>query len=278
MKGAITLDNMEWFEPLMTHTAAKMIRNRVPLYAVGVAEEATGTACGALVGYARGGCFHIVSLFVSPGYRLCGYGSQMIGNVVAACRDAGMGLEISFSDMGEETETLTEFLNAWDFREEMILEGEIYKISLKEALKTSYRKPGGTECVHRISQCTERQIRELSRQAYEREMPVPEKGFFADTVEKEISVVYMQKLRPAGYLVFDRSLAGKMTLCALGSFENNPYIMVEMMTRAMQFCKEKYPLDTEFYMQAVNDISAHLIHKVFPTAKSISHSYYLRAN
>ena len=47
---------------------------------------------------------------------------------------------------------------------------------------------------------------------------------------------------------------------------------------AMQLCKEKYPMDTEFYMQAVNDISAHLIHKVFPTAKSISHSYYLRAN
>ena len=39
MRGAITPENLEWFEPLMTKKAADLIKEGAPVYAVGVTEE-----------------------------------------------------------------------------------------------------------------------------------------------------------------------------------------------------------------------------------------------
>lgn len=147
MRGAITPENLEWFEPLMTKKAAELIKEGAPVYAVGVTEEYTKTACGALVGYVRSGCFQLISLFVSPEYRRCGYGNLLIGELVEICRDGGIGIEISFTGADTETETLEEFLKYWFFRPEKS-QGEIYEITLGEALKSEYNQGGGVTCVH----------------------------------------------------------------------------------------------------------------------------------
>ena len=34
MRGAITTENLEWFEPLMTQTAAELIKAGAPVYAI----------------------------------------------------------------------------------------------------------------------------------------------------------------------------------------------------------------------------------------------------
>ncbi len=276
MRGAITPENLEWFEPLMTKKAADLIKEGAPVYAVGVTEEYTKTACGALVGYVRGGCFQLISLFVSPEYRRCGYGNLLIGELVEICRDGGIGIEISFTGADTETETLEEFLKYWFFRPEKS-RGEIYEITLGEALKSEYNQGGGVTCVHPLEECQEHMVRELSKRAYDSDVPVPEGGFFASSIDRKISVVYERENRITAYLIFDHSTGGKLTLCALCSFEQNPVVLAEMIFKAMTLCREEYSEDTKFYMQAVNETSENLIHKVFPGAGTISHTYYLHA-
>jgi len=277
MRGAITPENLEWFEPLMTQTAAKLIKEGAPVYAIGVTEERTKTACGALVGYMMGGCFRLISLFVSPEYRRCGYGNLLIGELVETCREEGIGIEVSFTGADAEADALTEFLEFWFFQREKQTQGEIYEISLGEALKSEYNKESNAKNVHRLEECQERMVRALSKRAYDSEVPVPEGGFFAASIDRQISVVYERENRITAYLLFDHSLGGRLTLCALCSFERNPIALAEMIFTAMTLCRKKYPENTEFYMQAINEMSKSLIHKVFPNAKAVSHTYYLRA-
>ena len=277
MRGAITPENLEWFEPLMTQAAAELIKEGAPVYAVGVTEEQTKTACGALVGYVMGGCFRLISLFVSPEYRRCGYGNLLIGELVETCREEGIGIEVSFTGADAETEALAEFLEFWFFRKEKQAQGEIYEITLEEALQSAYNKESGAAHVRCLEECQEHMVRELSKRAYDSDVPVPEGGFFAASIDRQISVVYERDNRITAYLLFDHSLGGRLTLCALCSFEKNPIALAEMIFAAMALCRKKYPADTKFYMQAINETSENLIHKVFPGAKAVSHTYYLRS-
>lgn len=277
MRGAITPENLEWFEPLMTQAAAELIKEGAPVYAVGVTEEQTKTACGALVGYVMGGCFRLISLFVSPEYRRCGYGNLLIGELVEICREEGIGIEVSFTGADAETEALTEFLEFWFFSKEKQAQGEIYEITLEEALQSAYNKESGAAHVRCLEECQEHMVRELSKRAYDSDVPVPEGGFFAASIDRQISVVYERDNRITAYLLFDHSLGGRLTLCALCSFEKNPIALAEMIFVAMALCRKKYPADTKFYVQAINETSENLIHKVFPRAKAVSHTYYLRS-
>lgn len=277
MRGAITPENLEWFEPLMTQAAAELIKEGAPVYAVGVTEEQTKTACGALVGYVMGGCFRLISLFVSPEYRRCGYGNLLIGELVQTCREEGIGIEVSFTGADTETEALAEFLGFWFFQREKQTQGEIYEITLEEALQSAYNKESGDAHVRCLEECQEHMVRELSKRAYDSDVPVPEGGFFAASIDRQISVVYERDNRLTAYLLFDHSLGGRLTLCALCSFEKNPIALAEMIFAAMALCRKKYPADTKFYMQAINETSENLIHKVFPGAKAVSHTYYLRS-
>lgn len=277
MRGAITTENLEWFEPLMTQTAAELIKAGAPVYAIGVTEERTKTACGTLVGYMMGGCFRLISLFVSTEYRRCGYGNLLIGELVETCREEGIGIEVSFTGADAEAEALTEFLEFWFFQREEQPQGEIYEISLGEALRSDYNRARSSAHVRRLEECQERMVRALSKRAYDSDVPVPEGGFLAASIDRQISVVYERENTITAYLLFDHSLGGRLTLCALCSFEKNPIALAEMIFTAMTLCRKKYPEDTEFYMQAINETSRNLIHKVFPNAKVVSHTYYLCA-
>lgn len=277
MKGMITPENLQWFEPFLTRTAARLIRENAPVYAVGAVEEKTGTACGALVGYVKGGCFHLISLFVSPEYRRNGYGNLLLGELVEDCRKSGTGILVSFSESGEETEALKEFLEYWLFDREENGDGEIYEIILEEARRSKYYTGRSSAMVHRLDSCQERWLREIGRKAYEAGAPMPEGGFSADSIEREISVVYVRDNKPTAYLIFDHSMGGKLTLSALYSYDRSPYAMAEMLNASMELCGRKYPGETRFYMQAINKTSENLIEKVFPDARKISQTYYLKA-
>lgn len=279
MRGAITTENLKWFEPLMTQTAAELIKEGSAVYAVGVTEDRTRTACGALVGYVKGGCFRLLSLFVSPEYRRCGYGNLLIGELVETCREDGIGIDVSFTGADAETEALEAFFEFWQFQKEKQTQGEIYEISLEEALKSGYRKDEESRDmhVHSLEECQEHMVRELSKRAYDSEVPVPEGGFFAASIDRRSSVVYEREGRITAYLLFDHSLGGRLTLCALCSFEKNPIVLAKMIFAAEDLCRKNYPGDTKIYIQAINETSRNLIHKVFPNAKMISHTYYLQA-
>ena len=219
----------------------------------------------------------LISLFVSPEYRRCGYGNLLIGELVETCREEGIGIEVSFTGADAEADALTEFLEFWFFQREEQPQGEIYEISLGEALRSDYNRERSSVHVRRLEECQERMVRALSNRAYDSDVPVPEGGFFAASIDRQISVVYERENRITAYLLFDHSLGGRLTLCALCSFEKNPIALAEMIFTAMTLCRKKYPEDTEFYMQAINETSRNLIHKVFPNAKVVSHTYYLCA-
>lgn len=276
MKGSITTENLQWFEPFLTRTAVRLIKEQAPVYAVGAVDEGTGTACGALAGYMKGGCFHLISLFVSPEYRRNGYGNLLLGGLADECRRNGTGILVSFSEADADAESLTQFLEYWLFEREAEQEN-IYEITLEEALQSSYYTGKSSDSVYRLDSCQERWLRELGRRAYENGTPMPEGGFSAETVDKEISVVYARDNKPTAYLIFDRSLGGRLTLCALCSYDRSPYAMADMLNAAMELCRRKYPAETRFYMQAINRTSDQLIEKVFPGARQIMRTYYLKA-
>ena len=65
--GIIANDDMWAFEPLLLPQAVEALHRGEPLTVMGIMQE--DTACGALAGYVADGCFHVVSLYVAPGYR-----------------------------------------------------------------------------------------------------------------------------------------------------------------------------------------------------------------
>lgn len=144
-------------------------------------------------------------------------------------------------------------------------------------MQSAYSKESRAVYVRCLEECQEHMVRELSKRAYDSDVPVPEGGFFSPSIDRQISVVYERENRITAYLLFDHSLGGRLTLCALCSFEKNPIALAEMIFTTMALCRKKYSEGTKFYMQAINETSENLIHKLFPGVKAVSHTYYLHS-
>ena len=273
--GIIADDDMWAFEPLLLPQAVEALHRGEPLTVMGIMQE--DTACGALAGYVADGCFHVVSLYVAPGYRRQGGASMMVHtmeNLLWAEPDIG-AMEIEFTTAEADNETLLPFLQTLQFMQEDDGGKNIYTFTLGQ-LKTVKQPKAVNEKDGRVrafSQLSEDLLHAAQKRSVALGTPQPEQTLTSPQLERELSYAVVKNGRVEAYAAVDHSCCGALTLCALWIGDTNRMLLNTLLKTVIAQAQETYPSQTWVAMQAVNDQSLRLIRKLAPQARKVSYTY-----
>ena len=219
--GWIGEEQLQWFQTLMLPQAREALQQGEPLTAIGLSCD--GTACGALVGYADTGCFHVVSLYVAPDYRRRGGASRMIRTLHPFLEHLGFEVE----DDGARN------IYAFTFEEVM---------HAKELQRETGAAQAKTNRLRAFSQLSGDQLRAIQKRAVALEAPVPEQRLSDPEVERELSLAWMVDGRAEAYVIFDHSCCGVLTLSALWTGDDaGAPVAYTLLKTALQRATELYP-------------------------------------
>ena len=275
--GIIADDDMWAFEPLLLPQAVEALHSGEPLTVMGIMQE--DTACGALAGYVANGCFHVVSLYVAPGYRCQGGASMMVHtmeNLLWAEPDIG-AMEIEFTTAEADNETLLPFLKTLQFMQEDDGGRNIYTFTLGQLKPVSlpkYSKDKEREGrIRSFAQLPEDVLRAAQKRSIALGSPQPEQMLTSPQLERELSYAVVKNGRVEAYAAVDHSCCGALTLCALWIGDTNRMLLNTLLKTVIAQAQETYPSQTRVAMQAVNDQSLRLIRKLAPQARKVSYTY-----
>ncbi len=275
--GIIANDDMWAFEPLLLPQAVEALHRGEPLTVMGIMQE--DTACGALAGYVADGCFHLISLYVAPGYRRQG-GATMMMHVIERLLwdepDIG-AMEITFTTAEADNGTLLPFLESLQFLQEDDGGKNIYTFPLGQLKavkqpKTVNEKDGR---VRAFSQLPEDLLRAAQKRSVALGTPQPEQTLTSPLLERELSYAVVKNGRIEAYAAVDHSCCGALTLCALWIGDTNRMLLNTLLKTVIARAQETYPPQTRVAIQAINDQSLRLIQRLAPDAQKVSYTYRL---
>lgn len=275
--GIIAAEDMAAFAPLLLPQAVEALDRGEPLTVMGIMQE--DTACGALAGYVADGCFHVVSLYVAPGYRRQGGASMMVHtmeNLLWAEPDIG-AMEIEFTTAEADNETLLPFLKTLQFMQEDDGGRNIYTFTLGQLKPVSlpkYSKDKEREGrIRSFAQLSEDVLRAAQKRSIALGTPQPEQMLTSPQLERELSYAVVKNGRIEAYAAVDHSCCGALTLCALWIGDTNRMLLNTLLKTVIARAQETYPSQTRVAMQTVNDQSLRLIRKLAPQARKVSYTY-----
>lgn len=273
--GIIADDDMWAFEPLLLPQAVEALDRGEPLTVMGIMQE--DTACGALAGYVADGCFHVVSLYVAPGYRRQG-GATMMMHVMEQLLwdEADIGaMEVTFTTAEADNETLLPFLETLQFLQEDDGGKNIYTFTLGQLKAVKQPKAVNEKDgrVRAFSQLSEDLLRAAQKRSVALGTPQPEQTLTSPQLERELSYAVVKNGRIEAYAAVDHSCCGALTLCALWIGDTNRMLLNTLLKTVIAQAQETYPSQTRVAMQAVNDQSLRLIRKLAPQARKVSYTY-----
>lgn len=231
-------------------------------------------AVGALAGYLENGRFQIASLYVAPDYRRCGGGRMLLEALLRELDGYAFGVEINFTVTQAEHNTLLPFLEVMGFVRQPDNGKTIYVTTLGEVLKSSFFATGSKNTGIPFSQLNEGSISRLKKAAIVANAPLPEGGLSAKTVDRDISVAYINGNKQEAFIIFDTSWSGGLTLSAAWSASKYPMVLPGLLRSAATRAQEKYLPETKIAVQAVNGASVALIRALLPEAEAVAHTYY----
>lgn len=275
--GIIAAEDMAAFEPLLLPQALEALGRDEPLTVMGIMQE--DTACGALAGYVADGCFHVVSLYVAPGYRRQGGASMMVHameNLLWAEPDIG-AMEIEFTTAEADNETLLPFLKTLQFMQEDDGGRNIYTFTLGQLKPVSlpkYSKDKEREGrIRSFAQLPEEVLRAAQKRSIALGSPQPEQTLTSPHLERELSYAVVKNGRIEAYAAVDHSCCGALTLCALWIGDTNRMLLNTLLKTVIARAQETYPPQTMVAMQTVNDQSLRLLQRLAPDARKVSYTY-----
>lgn len=275
--GIIADDDMWAFEPLLLPQAVAALHRGEPLTVMGIMQA--DTACGALAGYVADGCFHVVSLYVAPGYRRQGGASMMVHtmeNLLWAEPDIG-AMEIEFTTAEADNETLLPFLQTLQFMQEDDGGRNIYTFTLGQLKPVSLPKSSKDQeregRIRSFAQLSEDVLRAAQKRSIALGTPQPEQTLTSPQLERELSYAVVKNGRIEAYAAVDHSCCGALTLCALWIGDTNCMLLNTLLKTVIARAQETYPPQTMVAMQTVNDQSLRLIRKLAPQARKVSYTY-----
>ena len=260
------------FRSLLLPEAAEALAAGEPVTAFGLTQDRL--AVGALAGYLEKGRFQIASLYVAPDYRRCGGGRMLLEALLKALEGYASGVEINLTVTHEEHETLPAFLEVLGFaQEEEGGEGR-YLTTLGEVSKRPFFAGSGKPMGTPFSELSEGTLSLMKKAAMMADALQPEGGLSAQTVERDLSVAYLNGSKPEAFMVFDTSWPGGLTLAAVWSGSKDPAILPALLRSAVARARAKYPPETKVMVQAVTGVSAALTQTLLPESGAISYTYY----
>lgn len=272
--GCIGEEQMPYFSSLLLPEAVAAIERGEPVTAIGIAQE--DVACGALAGYVENGCFQLISLYVAPDYRRRGGARLMISQLEELLEENDIwSVEISFTEAGQETETLTPFLASMGFAAEDDRGRNIYTFTLEEVTRAkALSRPAGKSLkIRPFSRLSEDMLRAAQKRAIALGSPLPERTLLSEQLDRELSHAFIKDGRVEAYAAVDDSCCGVLTLCGLWVGDPGPTVLYSLLKTVIGRAAELYPPQTRIAVQAVNDQSLKLIRGLAPGARKVSFTY-----
>lgn len=261
------------FRSLLLPEVAAALTAQEPLTAFGLTQD--DLAIGAAAGYLEGNTFLILSFYIAPDYRRCGGGRLLMETLAKALRGEASRITLSFTATEPEQEALLPFLDALGFLQEADRGETIYLTSLNKISETPFFTAGEKTGGIPFSDLTEQQLSAATKAAQLALAPMPQDGFQAKSVEREISMAYIKEGNLLAYIIFETTWEDGLTLSALWSGAENLAILPVLLRTAAARVQKKYPPQTKLILQAVNPASAALIRHLLPGAKNISYTYHM---
>ena len=273
--GCIGEEQMPYFSSLLLPDAVAAIERGEPVTAIGIAQEEV--ACGALAGYVENGCFQVVSLYVAPDYRRLGGARLMISQLEELLMEESdiWSMEISFTETGQEEESLAPFLASMGFVAEDDRGQNIYTFTLEEVTqaKALSRPAGKSLKIRPFSKLSEDVLRAAQKRGIALASPLPERTLMSEQLDRELSHAFIKDGRVEAYAAVDDSCCGVLTLCGLWVGDSRPIVLYSLLKTVIGRAAELYPPQTRVAVQAVNDQSLKLIRGLAPGAKKVSFTY-----
>ena len=272
--GCIGSEQLAYFSTLLLPDAVEAIERGEPVTAIGIAHE--DTACGAMAGYVENGCFQVISLYVAPDYRRLGGARLMVSQMEELLKENDIrSIEISFTTVEQENETLVPFLSQMGFMEENDRGRNIYTFTLEQLAGAKAWKPAAMKSlrIRPFSQLSEDVLRAAQKRGIALETPLPECMLTSPQLVRELSHALIKDGKVDAYAVFDYSCCGLLTLCGLWVGDPNPIVLYSLLKTVVARAMELYSPETRIALQVVNDQSLQLIRGLVPDAKKVSFTY-----
>ncbi len=273
--GCIGEEQMPYFSSLLLPDAVAAIERGEPVTAIGIAQEEV--ACGALAGYVENGCFQVISLYVAPDYRHLGGARLMISQLEELLMEESdiWSMEISFTETGQEEESLAPFLASMGFVAEDDRGQNIYTFTLEEVTqaKALSRPAGKSLKIRPFSKLSEDMLRAAQKRGIALGSPLPERTLLSEQLDRELSHAFIKDGRVEAYAAVDDSCCGVLTLCGLWVGDPSPVVLYSLLKTVIGRAAELYPPQTRVAVQAVNNQSLKLIRGLAPGAKKVSFTY-----
>lgn len=266
--------NLDFFTSFLLPDAALLLKEGKPIFALGLVENEE--ACGALAGGPRDGYFEISSFFIAPVKRGKGGGKLLLESLKSCMEGQSSlyGIRSDFTVTSGELSMYEDFLRHSGFEFKKPRE-TIYSVNLSSLSNSPFfsKAPGGLR-VHQFLEIPTSCIRELDRSVRvsdEAILPLP---LDKAELDPELSVAVMDGSRIDGFMVFDRSINGQLTLAYADSGAGGSAAFSSMLSASYQKALAKYPKDTEIIINCVNAISISLLERLAPEGRPLSRSAF----
>ncbi len=269
--------NINLFKDLLIPEEASLILAGKPLFALGLVDN--GVACGAVAGGPYESVFKVSSLFVAPDYRKMGGASLLLKtleNLMLGIKGL-YEIQVDFTIFNEEHKLLEKFLLNTGFSFERGADG-IYSVSLGSlANNPFYSNTASNVDVRRFSTLPVSCIRELDQKMRVSDGAPLSVPLESAQLEADLSVAVMNANHIDGFILFDHSFSGMLTLAYADSGSGaGSSAFSAMLKTSYQNALRKYSSDTKIIIQTVNSLSEALIEKLANNRELISRSAHLR--
>ena len=275
--GYISKNELRLFSVLLLPEVVSAIEQGRPVTALGISVDRI--ACGAVAGYIDDNIFKITSLFISEGYRKKGYARSLLLELRLLLKmySEVTAMEIGFTLLTKDHESLLPFLQKTGFMEQDGRGRAIYQLSLERLTSSPLFQQIPETITSNIlpfSRLPEEIIYLIEKKSRDMDIPVPAASLTDPSIYQELSLAYVSKGKVSGFIIFDSSLAGKLTLSCLWVDPLASQAMPLLLRYAFQKIQKDYPAEDSLFLQTINTASTNLLLKLFPDCKPLSYNFY----
>ena len=274
--GIISAQDASVFKPFLLPETVEAIAMGEPVPAFGLTEKKgkKTLATGALAGHTEEDLFRIDSLYVAPDYRRKGGASLLMNALFDLLSGVAVsGIEFSYTRTTPEQESLDPFLYGQGFSRKRVAGDGIYMTTMKE----TYDAPRlGRETfpkqVIRFAEADDYTLRRVSKDAQVAEAPLPAGGLFAETVDRDVSVLLREQEETA-YLALEQLDDRALAITAAYHSGGSPMMFLTLLQAALMLCREKYAPENVLFIPVVSRASEGIVKKLLPSAKEVSRTW-----
>lgn len=233
-------------------------------------DDVVGTLIGTIVNEA----YQVYWLYVEPEYRRQGGGKLLISTLKKILSYVNVPIHIAWEGEPEISKEICLFLLNQGFTKEREKEIRSYSVHISDIDPTEKMKKRSDKVVSFESLGKEfLRNMEKDKDANKSRM-VPEGGFLAKDIRKDLSLAYLKGEEPIAYVVLKEDNDNVLQLNTMYSSGEANTVITYLLYELAYLLKDKCDGNQLMHINAVTDGVDALIKYFIPTAEEIGYSYY----